>query len=123
MTIERLHLGGSVTAEVPPDLNEKERQQLILNIIEENQEKIVTLPPGEYDLTPKGPEDDPYTYNLLVFGNGTAAYRIMLRQPSASGLSGRQIGMPKDDDFVMLVESLGDRQRVKIHEIILWLPG
>jgi len=129
MTIERLHFEKGMPLPSGGSLDEIER------IILENQDQIISLPEGEYDLTPQGWKKHPHLHQLTVLKDGTGVYRAIPREKNAGTISlsregrGRfQMGVqtiriPEDQSVAILAGPLEDRKTLGLYEIILYSSG
>lgn len=129
MTIERLHFKDGVHLPLE-ELAHKE----LLKIIRENSDKIVTLPEGEYDLTPSWWKKHLCNHNLIVLGNGTGVYRAIAREKGVGTKEvsmgkigevqkgGRVIKIPEEQFMVIVGGPLKDRERMGVYEIIFYSP-
>ena len=122
MTIERLSSPDGLPFNKPVD-----------EIISDNRNRVETLLPGQYDITPAAyaATENPFKYDLLVHKDGMGTLRMIAKYPNAryrvfspDGASesekrgGKIIVLPTDKEAVALASPTGR----ELYEIILYRP-
>lgn len=128
MTIERLSF--------PEGLPIKDRADFVpADIVASNFDRLVTLPIGEYDITPKIWRRHVYRYNVLVKPDGSATLRMIPRFSDAQSQvvcsegkspfqgGGRLINIPDDETIYAIAGPKRDDPQIYLFELLFHLPG